>query len=106
MVAIDLGLRALVQSGLRNVHLQFHSDNQGVVRALKAGKFHSPVQNDILRRISSFALDHDIWLSVDWVKSGDNLSDGISRGVFPRSMARFGFPPPLPSYLKKSICLV
>lgn len=106
MVAIDLGLRALVHSGLRNVHLHFHSDNQGVVGALKAGRSRSLAQNDILRRLSSFALDHDIWLSVDWVKSADNVSDGISRGAFPQSAARFRFPPPLPSYLKKFVCLV
>lgn len=106
MVAIDLGLRALIHSGLRNVHIKFQSDNQGVVGALKAGRSRSLAQNDILRRLTSFAMDHDIWFSVDWVKSADNLSDNVSRGIFPSALARFRFPPPLPAYLKKFVCLV
>lgn len=106
MVAIDLGLRALIHSGLRNVHIKFWSDNQGVVGALKAGRSRSLAQNDILRRLSSFALDHDIWFSVDWVKSADNLSDNVSRGIFPSTLARFRFPPPLPVYLKQFVGLV
>jgi hypothetical protein len=106
MVAIDLGLCALIHSGLRNVHIKFRSDNQGVVGALKAGRSRSLAQNDILRRLTSFVMDHDVWFSVDWVKSADNLSDNVSRGVFPTSLARFCFPPPLPSYLKKFVSLV
>lgn len=106
MVAVDLSFRALVHSGLRDVHLHFCSDNQGVVGALKAGCSRSLAQNDILCRLSAFALDHDIWFSVDWVKSADNLSDGISRGVFPHNRSRFRCPPPLPSYLKPFFQLV
>ncbi|KAG2157553.1 hypothetical protein DEU56DRAFT_717165, partial [Suillus clintonianus] len=65
------------------VHIHFHSDNQGVVGALQVGKSRSIAQNNILRRLSSFALDHDVWFSVTWVKLADNLSDSISRGFFP-----------------------
>ncbi|KAG2138503.1 hypothetical protein DEU56DRAFT_886827 [Suillus clintonianus] len=106
MVAIDLGVRALVHSGLHNVHLHFYSDNQGVVGALRAGRSRSLAQNDVLRQLSSFALDHDIWISVSWVSSANNLSDSISRGVFPSHLSRFKFPPPLPSYLKGLLSLV
>jgi hypothetical protein len=105
MVAIDLGLRSLIHSGLNNVHIKFWSDNQGVVGALKAGRSRSLAQNDILRRLTSFAMDHNIWFSVAWVKSADNLSDDVSRGIFPSSLSHFRFPPPLPSYLKKYVCL-
>ncbi|KAG2737981.1 hypothetical protein P692DRAFT_201732137 [Suillus brevipes Sb2] len=106
MVAIDLSLRALIHSGLHNVHIRFWSDNQGVVSALKAGRSHSIAQNDILHHLTSFALDYDVWLSVSWVKSADNLLDDVSRGIFPSSLARFHFPPPLPAYLKCFVCLV
>jgi hypothetical protein len=106
MVAIDLGLRALVRSGLRDVHVRFHSDNQGGVRALKAGRSRNVVQNDILQRLSSFALEHGIIISVEWVRSCDNLADGISRGIFPPSRSRFSSPPPLPAYLKPFVRLV
>jgi hypothetical protein len=106
MVAIDIGMRALVHSGLRDVHFHFHSDNQGIVGALKAGRSRSISQNDVLRHLESFALDHNIWLSVDWVCSATNLSDGISRGIFPHSKKHFQFPPPILSYLKPFIALV
>lgn len=106
MVAIDLGLRALVRSGLRDVRVQLHSDNQGGVQALKAGRSRNVVQNDILQRLSSFALEHGIRISVEWVRSCDNLADGISRGVFPPARFRFSSPPPLPDYLKPFVRLV
>lgn len=106
MVAIDLGLRALVCSGLRDVHVRFRSDHQGGVKALKAGRSRNVVQNHILQRLSSFALEHGIQISVEWVRSCDNLADGISRGVFPASGSRFSSPPPLPAYLKGFVRLV
>jgi hypothetical protein len=106
MVAIDLGLRALVCSGLRDVHVRFRSDNQGCVKALEAGRSRNVVQNDILQRLLSFALKHGIRMSVEWVRSCDNLADGISRGVFPASHSRFRSPPPLPDYLKPFVRLV
>lgn len=106
MVAVDLGLRALIHSGLRDVPIRFFSDNQGVVGAIRAGRSRSPVQNDILRRLLAFTLNHGICFSVEWVKSADNLSDGISRGVFPHSKSRSGCPPPLPRYLKPFVKLV
>ncbi|KAG2030345.1 hypothetical protein BDR03DRAFT_974694, partial [Suillus americanus] len=66
MVAIDLGLRALVCSGLRDVRVRFRSDNQGCVQALKAGRSRNFVHNDILQRLSSFALKHGIRISIEW----------------------------------------
>jgi hypothetical protein len=106
MVAIDLGLRALAHSGIRNAHIRFRSDNQGVVGALKAGRSRGLPQNDILRRLSSFALDNDLWFSVEWVASSDNIADAASRGIFPSSRSRFAKPPPLPHYLKRFVTLV
>jgi hypothetical protein len=38
MVAIELALRTLVASGVRNAHFKLRSDNQGVIGALAAGK--------------------------------------------------------------------
>lgn len=100
MVAVDLGLRALIHSGLRDVHIHIWSDNQGVVGAIRAGRSRSLAQNDILCRLSTFTCDHGILFSVEWVRSADNLSDGISRGVFPHFKSRFSRHPPLPDYLE------
>ena len=105
MVAIDLGLRTAIHAGFRDCHLTFHSDNQGVVGALKSGHSRSSAQNFILRHIVSNFRNHNIWLSVVWVRSEDNLADGISRGLFP-STPRFDHPPPLPPYLKSLVSLV
>ena len=106
MVAVDLGLRTLIHSGFKDCHLVFHSDNRGVVGALSSGRSCGPSQNEILKFIVSNFRDYNIWLSVEWVKSSANLSDSISRGVFPPSLSRHPRAPPLPSYLKKLVVLV
>lgn len=85
MVAVDLGLRALIHAGFRNSHFILHSDNQGVVGALKSGRSRNSAQNFILHHIVSNLHDHDIWLSTIWIKFKDNISDQISHGVFPSS---------------------
>lgn len=106
MVAVDLGLRTLIYSDFHNCHLVFHSDNQGVVGALKASRSHNSAQNKVLRRIIANFRDYKIWLSVNWVKSGDNISDSISWGILPSSITCYDRPPPLPSYLKHFVALV
>ncbi|KAG1799494.1 uncharacterized protein BJ212DRAFT_1273415 [Suillus subaureus] len=108
MVAVDLGLRALIHFGLRDAHICFCSDNQGVEGAIRAGRSRSPAQNDILRSLLAFTHNHGIWFSVKWVKSADNLSlsDGISRGTFPHPKLRFSHHPPIPAYLKPFVKLV
>ncbi|KAG2031123.1 hypothetical protein BDR03DRAFT_973458 [Suillus americanus] len=74
MVAIDLGLRALVCSGLRDM---FCSDNQGCVKSLKACS-RNVVQNDILQRLSSFAFKHGIRISAEWLSSSLACSNHLS----------------------------
>lgn len=105
MVAVDLGLRTLIHNGFKDCPLVFHSDNQGVVAALSTGKSPVPSQNDVLQHIVSNFRDHNIWLSLEWVKSSDNLADSISRGSFP-SLSRYPRAPPLPRYLKSLAVLV
>lgn len=60
MVAIDLGLRTLIHSGLHDCHLVFHSDNQGVVGALHASRSRNSAQNEILHHIVSNFRDKHI----------------------------------------------
>lgn len=104
MVAIDLGLCTLIHSGFRDCHLIFHSDNQGMVSALKSGCSCNSAQNFILHHIISNFRDHNIWLSLEWVNSSNNLSDDVSQGIFLPS-ARYTHPPPLPAYLKSLVTL-
>ena len=104
MVTVDLSLCTVIHTSFQNCHLILHSDHQGVVKALKAGRSHNSSQNFILRHIISNFYMHNIWLSFKWVKSGDNISDKISHSLFP-STARLDRPPPLPHYLKPFIML-
>ena len=104
MVAVDLGLHTLIHAGFRDCHLTLHSDNQGVVEALKSGRSRNTSQNFILHQIVSNFRDHNIWLSFRWIKSSDNISDQISCGRFPPSSC-LDHPPPLPHYLKSFVSL-
>lgn len=88
MVAVELGLRALVERGYANAHIRMRSDNQGVVGALDAGRSRGVASNRVLQRIVALMLTHDIWLSVDWVASADNPADAPSRGVPARGFRR------------------
>ena len=78
MVAIDLGLHTLIHSNYHDCHFICYSDNQGVVGALNSGHSCSSAQNTVLRHIVSNFRQHNIWLSVVWVCSEDNLTDGVS----------------------------
>lgn len=81
MVAVELGLRALVERGHKDAHIRMRSDNKGVVGALDAGKSRGVEANRVLQRIVALMLAQGIWLSVDWVASKDNPSDAPSRGM-------------------------
>jgi hypothetical protein len=106
MVAIELGLRAMISAGFRSTHLLFHSDNQGVIGALNAGMSRNPAQNLILRRIILLFQEADIFLSTKWVPTGLNPADKPSRGIFPPARDRFIYNPKTPSHLEPYIVLV
>lgn len=88
MLAIELGLRALIERGHVDAHIRIRSDNQGVVGALQAGKSRGVEANRVLQRVVTLMLEHRVWLSVDWVASADNPADAPSRGMPPRDMTR------------------
>lgn len=96
MVAVELGLLALVERGYRNAHIRLRSDNQGVVGALDAGRSRGVPSNRVLQRVVAIMLEHDIWLSVVWVASADNPADAPSRGIpapgFTRRAHAFNIP--------------
>ncbi|KAF5384772.1 hypothetical protein D9615_001263 [Tricholomella constricta] len=100
MVAVDLALRAIIASGLRDCHLVVRSDNTGVVGALAAGRSRNSQQNMILRRIVENFQTHSIWLTTKWVSTVDNIADAPSRGRFPPKKLLFPYPPAIPRYLK------
>lgn len=105
MVAIELGLLALLETGIRDQHVLFRSDNKGVVGALDAGKSRSIQCNRVLQRIVATMLEHGIWLSLEWVASADNIADAPSRGLpvpgLDRHKYSFKLPYPLREFVDK-----
>ncbi|KIY65769.1 hypothetical protein CYLTODRAFT_356332 [Cylindrobasidium torrendii FP15055 ss-10] len=81
-------------------HILIRSDNQGVIGALQAGYSRGIQQNDILRRIVSAMQDYNIWLSLSYVNTHDNLADAPSRAVFDSRKKLLPYPPSVPYYLK------
>ena len=99
MVAIELVARTLVTANLRDTHVIVHSDNQGVVSALKAGYSRGIQQNHILREIVRIMQVYGLWLTVEWIPSADNPADDPSRGRFPSRSLLYPSPPKIPPHL-------
>lgn len=81
MVAVEMGILALVELGYRDCHLELHSDNKGVVGALDSGRSRSSQCNRVLQRIVACLLENNLWVSFVWVRSEDNIADAPSRGL-------------------------
>jgi hypothetical protein len=103
MVAIELAIRTLATAGYRSAHFSLRSDNQGVIGALAAGRSYGTQENATLQRILHLYEQYDIWLTITYVPSKENISDGPSRGEFPPAKNIFPFPPAIPAYLKQYI---
>ena len=78
MVAIELAICTLLASKIDNCHITIRSDNQGVVGALKAGRSCGMQQNAILREIVKLIQAHDIWISMTWIPTLENITDAPS----------------------------
>ena len=100
MVAVELAVRTLVAGGRRGQHVILHSDNEGVVGALRAGRSRGTEQNAILRRIVALFQEHGLWVTTEWVSTRENPADAPSRGVFPKTGSLLGHPPSLPRHLR------
>lgn len=99
MVAVELAVHSLIAAGQHHSHFLLHSDNQGVVGALKAGVSRSSQQNSVLHRIVSLLLEHSLWLTTIWVASKDNPADAPSRGILPSPSSRLVHTVPIPGPL-------
>lgn len=106
MVAIELGLLALIERGYHDVHLRIRSDNKGVVGAMKAGMSRSVQSNRVLQRIVTLMLEHNIWLSTEWVASAENPADAPSRGLAPEGYERHRHTFKLPFALREFVLSV
>jgi hypothetical protein len=105
-VAIEVGLLVAISHGYSHTHFLIHSDNQGVIHALKGGKSRSPQQNAVLRRILTLLVTNSIFISSLYVTSSSNLADKPSRGIplttIPRLSSIIDLPPSLQPFLLKA----
>lgn len=99
MVAVELATRTLAAGGWQGKHVILHSDNQGVVGALAAGRSRGTQQNQILRRIVDLFHSSGIWVTTKWVPTKENPADAPSRGAFASRESLLTHPPAIPRHL-------
>ena len=106
MIAVLLAVLTLITAGnFTNTHVIIHSDNEGVIGALKPDNWKSRGhhQNEMLRHIVRHIIEDKIWISLEYVNTKLNPADGPSRGKFPPRTQLYAKPPKVPSYLKPLI---
>ena len=102
LLAVELGLRALIAAGYRSMTITIRSDNTGVIDALEKKSWCQKYGIEtILQNILSLCRENEIQLKPSWVSTKENLADMPSRGVFPPWSHAFKFPPKLPTKLTK-----
>jgi hypothetical protein len=89
MVAIEIALSIVISYGTRNSTVTFHSDNQGVIGALRAGRSRNDQQNLVLQRIIEAQHSHNIQIVIQYVSTDLNHADGPSRGIAPPELLAF-----------------
>lgn len=100
LLAVEVGLRALIAAGHRSTTITVFSDNTGVIDALnKKSWCQKHGLEESLQIILNLCGDYRIELRPRWVSTKDNLADMPSRGVFPPRSLSFKFPPKLPERL-------
>jgi len=99
MVAVKLAVWTLITAKFKECHIIVHSDNRGVVDALKPGRSRGSQQNLVLCKIVKLIQDHELWVLTTWIPSTENPADNPSRGKFPGKELSYAFPPKLPFHL-------
>lgn len=97
-VAVELGVRTIIEAGLPLDRLVVRSDNSGVVHSLRTGKAKKP-QRDIVLNTLELAKRHNVGLTVKWISTKANPADRPSRGDFASRDLLFVHPPRLPGHL-------
>jgi hypothetical protein len=104
MIAIELGIRVVIELGFRNTHFLVQSDNTGVIGSVRAGKARNTEQNRSLQRIVALMRAHGLWITSEYVASAANIADAPSRGVPATDreplLAHIPVPPCLSMYLR------
>lgn len=107
LTALELGLLTLIAAGYRNARVVLHSDNSGVVDAVRAQKWVPHYGLDAgIKRIMGTCREAGLKVEVKWVSTKMNPADNPSRGVFPPPALVFEQAPTLPAHLEGVVQLV
>lgn len=102
LLAVEVGLRALITAGYRSTTISLRSDNTGVVEALQKKSWcQRHGIEEILVNILALCGEYGIKLKPSWVPTKENPADMPSRGLFPPWSLIFNFPPKLPTRLSE-----
>lgn len=94
-IAVEIGLLMAEHHGLvakaaaTHARILVRSDNQAIVAVVNKGRSASENTNTVLRRLFRHCAHLRIALRADYVASGDNISDALSRGDIEGFLARF-----------------
>jgi len=100
LIAVELGVLTVLAAGYNNTKIKLKSDNKGVVKAIKKGRWKPRYElDDILQRILGLCRDRGLVLKVGWVPSLLNPADKPSRGKYPPRVLMLEHCPEIPHYL-------
>lgn len=106
MVAVELAVSLLCSVHPRKSHFLIHSDNQGVIGAIDSSYSRGASQNSSLSRLSATLLNHESFISTEYIRSELNPADPVSRGILPSLASRLRtnlkLAPDLVPYLSRS----
>lgn len=104
LVAVEMGIHTLLAAGFRDVMATVHSDNMGVVTAMKAGKWTQKYGLDeMVKRILGLCREGGLGLKMRWIRTKENPADDPSRGIYPASELAFNCRPLIPYNLSELI---
>lgn len=83
MIAVEIAIGILITLLPNGSHVLVHSDNQGVIAAIKNQRSRGIPANESLQRQCRNLLNNNFWITAQYVTSSDNVADPLSRGRFP-----------------------
>lgn len=78
-VALEMGVRWIISTGLSDANVTIQSDNKGVIGAMASGRSRNSQQNSVLRRIEALAREKMLTFTHVYIPSEENPADSTLR---------------------------